>query len=111
MVGEGWGPIDSKCVGLQYIFVLIREHNGFIVCLSHLEIRIQIASHVQITGNLSLTRTNDQQVASCRHRRSRRQFEHIDVVDVVRKEVTADIGCDISFVIKLHKILVISPHT
>ena len=111
MVGEGWGPIDSKRIGLQHVLILIRKHNGFIRCLGHLEIRVQIASHVQVAGNLSLTRTNDQQVASCRHSCSGRQFKHVDVVDVVRKEVTADIGCDISFVIKLHEILVVSPHT
>ena len=111
MVGEGWGPIDSKCIGLQHVLVLIGKHNGFIVCLSHLEIRIQIASYVQIAGDFSLARTYDQQVASCRNNCSRWQFKHIDVVDVVRKEVTADIGCDISFIIKLHKILIVSPHT
>ena len=111
MVGQGRRPIDSKRIGLQHVLVLIGKHNGFIRCLSHLEIRIQIASHVQIAGNLSLTRTNDQQVASCRNNCSSRQFEHIDVVHIVRKEVTANIGCDISFVIKLHEILVVSPHT
>ena len=108
VVGLRRCPVFVEGVGFEDVSGRVGEYHRLPHRLRHLEIRIQVASDVEVLGNLALVGADDQQVTARRDGRPRGDFEHLGIVGIVGQPVPVEVNCRRSLVVEFDVILIVA---